>query len=243
MAEPRPERGSVTAEWSQGDKKPSMAETPSPTKAGRAPSAFSQQQSRVSKASSRRGTSTLRSQLSQPPRPPQPGSNWGRVRSAVKKGALVAVGLKQTGPEKLHWNAIQRNVQASTTPSVSSASSPWGSQPRPGLQRLRSRLSYHDVPAAHIAYPSYTRQMSSLSAATRRGVSVTGEPGRSGSAPGVIQTDGGTVIPPAPLSLYGTGRVQAVRQELKPDLWKIAYQGVRRLVSQSEAVRERWPLL
>ena len=108
----------------------------------------------------------------------------------------------------------------------------------PGLQRLRSRLSYHDAPVAHIAYPSYTRQMSSISTATRRGVSVTGEPGRSESAPGVIQTDGGTPVPP---SLYGTGRVQAVRQELKPDLWKIAYQGVLRLVSQSETVRERWP--
>ena len=35
-------------------------------------------------------------------------------------------------------------------------------------------------------------------------------------------------------SLYGTGRVQAVRKELKPDLWKIAYKGVRRLMSQSE---------
>ena len=99
---------------------------------------------------------------------------------------------------------------------------------------MRSRLSYHDVPAAHIAYPSYTRQMSSISAAGR---TVTRQPSRAGSAPGVIQTDGGDVaqalLPP---SLYVTGRIQAVRQELKPDLWKIAYQGVRRLVSQTEVV-------
>ena len=104
------------------------------------------------------------------------------------------------------------------------------------LQRLRSRLSYHDVPAAHIAYPSYTRQLSSLS---RRGVSVTREPSRTASVPGVIQTDGGAPsLPPTPLP-YGTGRVQAVRQELKPDLWKIAYQGVRRLMSISEPVSQR----
>ena len=106
---------------------------------------------------------------------------------------------------------------------------------------MRSRLSYHDIPAAHIAYP-YSRQASSLSCPAIRRVT---DPGHSGSiATGVLQADGATPsldgaassVYGAASSFYGTGRVQAVRRELKPDLWKIAYKGVRRLVSESGAV-------
>ena len=99
---------------------------------------------------------------------------------------------------------------------------------------MRSRLSYHDIPAAHIAYP-YSRQASSLSYPAIRRVT---DPGHSGSiSTGVLQADGATPsLDGAASSLYGTGRVQAVRRELKPDLWKIAYKGVRRLVSESGAV-------
>ena len=72
----------------------------------------------------------------------------------------------------------------------------------------------------------------------RRGVAKSQAADRSASEPGVSH-DGvasSSSVPPQLVwqqSLYGTGRVQAVRRELKPDLWKIAYKGVRRLASQS----------
>ena len=62
------------------------------------------------------------------------------------------------------------------------------------------------------------------------------ELGRSTSGPGVGHTDVGSVTGSQTPSLYGTGRIQAVRGELKPDLWKIAYKGVQRLTSQSGTV-------
>ena len=112
--------------------------------------------------------------------------------------------------------------------------------PPSGLQRLHSRLSYHDVPVAHIASYPFQRPMRSLSSTQQpvvRGVVTPQAPERSTSEPGV-HADGGGVPPPLmrQQSLSGTGRVQAVRRELKPDLWKIAYKGIQQLMSQSSPV-------
>lgn len=62
------------------------------------------------------------------------------------------------------------------------------------------------------------------------------QPGRSSSETTSAQYVDGDVLVPSQQSLYGTGRIQAVRTELKPDLWKVAYMGVRRLASQSSVV-------
>lgn len=70
-----------------------------------------------------------------------------------------------------------------------------------------------------------------------RGVVTPQAPERSASEPGVRDDSGG--VPPQLMrqqSVSGTGRVQAVRGELKPDLWKIAYKGIQQLVSQSSPV-------
>lgn len=80
--------------------------------------------------------------------------------------------------------------------------------------------------------------LSSTQQPTVRGVVTPLAPERSASVPGGIQPDGGGVPPQLmrQQSLSGTGRVQAVRGELKPDLWKIAYKGIQRLMSQSTTV-------
>ena len=109
-----------------------------------------------------------------------------------------------------------------------------------GLQRLHSHLSYRDVPVAHIAQYPFRRQMTSLSSTQQtavRGVVTPQAPERSASEPWIHPDGGG--LPPLLVrqqSLSGTGRSQAVRGELKPDLWKIAYKGIQQLVSQSSPV-------
>ena len=78
--------GSVGPPPGADSEKPLLGGAPSPAKHSRP--VYSQQPSRVSRTSSRHGagrTSTLRSQLSQPRQSPQSGSNWGRVRNAVKR--------------------------------------------------------------------------------------------------------------------------------------------------------------
>lgn len=178
-----------------------------------------------------------------------PTFGWDTVKKSVKSGALQFVGLKPSKEEKLHWDAVHESILVNRAGAAGAPTL----QPRMSTRSIRDpRGSIRDAPVSHITrypYSSVTADVPATSALGPEKQRVASDDGDvspakprhrdlSRIASRTVSEPGTATLRQASLYNKGTGRNQAVRTELKPDLWKLAYLGLKKLAPRPIVVEQ-----
>ena len=157
-------------------------------------------------------------------------------------GTLTAVGLKPTRGEGRHWDALKANVLSNiseTTPLPPDASITIQASHHPRDTPLIRHLSrrgitsvqpLEEVDAGDPFSPALS-EGHAPSISVRRGPSMSVRRAASIGRTASISVGRATSVSQQGSVYKATGRNQALPSELKPDLWKLAFNGIRATTS------------